>query len=127
MSRTFRYIQNDDVLKSFIKFKDTILNERPVVIARRGDYCVNMTKISENTLGLTLENTEKKKTVSSRSYDINKTTEALVSRGTRHACQKMAEYSDEAVNRKRMQIWKWYTHSLIFSALSAALKQWRQL
>ena len=108
MSRTFHYIQYDDVLRSFIKFKDSILNERPVVIARRGDFCVNMTKISDEILGLTLENTEKKKIISSRNYNINKTTDALVSRGTRHACQKMAEYSDEAVNRKRLQIWKWY-------------------
>ena len=39
---------------------------------------------------------------------MDKTTDALVSRGTRHACQKMAELSDEEVNRKRLQIWKWY-------------------
>ena len=38
MSRTFRYIQNDDVLKSFKEFRDTLLSERPVIIARHGDY-----------------------------------------------------------------------------------------
>ena len=50
MSRTFRYIQNDDVLKSFIKFRDTILIERPVVIARHGDYSLTMTRVSDNSL-----------------------------------------------------------------------------
>lgn len=108
MSRTFRYIQNDDVLKSFIKFKDTILIERPLVIARHGDYSLTMTRVSDNSLRLTILNSEKKKKVFSRTYDVDKTTDALVSRGTRHACQKMAELSDEEVNRKRLQIWKWY-------------------
>ena len=108
MSRTFRYIQNDDVLKSFIKFKDSILIERPVVIARHGDYSLTMTRVSDNSLRLTILNSEKKKKVFSRTYDVDKTTDELVSRGTRHACQKMAELSDEEVNRKRLQIWKWY-------------------
>ena len=108
MSRTFRYIQNDDVLKSFIKFRDTILIERPVVIARHGDYSLTMTRVSDNSLKLTIMNTEKKQKIFSRTYDVDKTTDALVSRGTRHACQKMAELNDEEVDRKRLQIWKWY-------------------
>ena len=60
MSRTFRYIQNDDVLKSFIKFKDTILIERPLVTARHGDYSLTMTRVSDNSLRLTILNSEKK-------------------------------------------------------------------
>ena len=108
MGRTFRYIQYDDVLKSFKEFRDTILAERPVIIARHGDYVLQMEKLSENLLGLKIINNDKNKVVTSRSYDINKTTDALVSRGARHACQKMQELSDQQVNRRRMQIWKWY-------------------
>jgi len=108
MSRTFRYIQNDDVLKSFLKFRDNILLERPIIIAQHGDYNLTLTRASDNVLRLTITDTVKKKKVSSRTYDVDKTTDALVSRGTRHACQKMSELSDEEVNRKRLQIWKWY-------------------
>ena len=108
MGRTFRYIQNDDVLKSFREFQDSILSERPVVIARHGDYTLQMEKLEQDLLGLKIINNEKNKVVSSRSYDVKNTTDALVSRGVRHACQKMSELSDEAVNRKRLQIWKWY-------------------
>ncbi|WP_029231622.1 hypothetical protein [Butyrivibrio sp. VCB2006] len=108
MSRTFRYIQNDDVLKSFKEFRDTLLSERPVIIARHGDYSLFMEKKSDNELGLRIMNDEKKSVVGVRTYDVNKTTDALVSRGVRHACQKMSELSDEDVNTKRFQIWKWY-------------------
>ena len=108
MSRTFRYIQNDDVLKSFVEFKDTVLHDRPVVIARHGDYSLFLKYISDDELGLVIENTEKHKVIQERSYKLSKTTDALVSRGVRHACQKMSELSDEDVNRKRLQIWKWY-------------------
>ena len=108
MSRTFRYIQNDDVLKFFCEFKDTMLTQRPVVIARHGDYSLFLIRISDEELGLSIENTVKKNKVESRSYVISDTTEALVSRGARHAVQKMAELSDEDINRKRLQIWKWY-------------------
>ncbi|SFP79526.1 hypothetical protein SAMN04487928_10875 [Butyrivibrio proteoclasticus] len=108
MSKTFRYIQNDDVLKSFNEFKNTILVERPVVIARHGDYSLFLIRISDGELGLTIKNMVKKAEVESRSYEIATTNEALVSRGVRHAVQKMAELSDEDVNRKRLQIWKWY-------------------
>ena len=108
MSRLFRYIQNDDVLKSFMEFRDTILRERPVVIARHGDYSLYLKNISRDVLGLTIENTEKHKVIQDRTYNVNETTDALVSRGVRHACQKMAEMSDEDVNRRRLQIWKWY-------------------
>ena len=108
MSRTFRYIQNDDVLKSFIEFKDNILNERPVVIARHGDYSLFLSRVSCDELGLSIENTAKNLKVESRTYETDKTTDMLVSRGVRHAIQKMAELSDEDTNRKRMQIWKWY-------------------
>ncbi len=108
MSRTFKYIQNDDVLKSFIEFKDSILSERPVIIARHGDYSLFLTKISGDELGLSIENTVKKAQIESRTYETSKTTDTLVSRGVRHAIQKMAELSDEDTNRKRMQIWKWY-------------------
>ncbi|MBR3671122.1 MAG: hypothetical protein IKN68_00620, partial [Spirochaetia bacterium] len=108
MSRTFHYIQNDDVLKSFVEFKDTVLRDRAVVIARHGDYSLFLKYISDDELGLVLENTEKHKVVQERSYIISKTTPALVSRGTRHACQKMSELSDEDVNRRRLRIWKWY-------------------
>lgn len=108
MSRTFRYIQNDDVLKSFKEFRDTLLSERPVIIARHGDYSLYLEKKSDNELGLRITNDEKKSVVSYRSYDINKTSNALISRGVRHAIQKMSELSDEDVNTKRFQIWKWY-------------------
>ena len=108
MSRLFRYIQNDDVLKSFLEFRDTLLKQRPVVIARHGDYSLYLKTISDDELGLTIENTAKHKVVQDRTYNVNDTTNALVSRGVRHACQKMAELSDEDVNRRRLQIWKWY-------------------
>lgn len=108
MSRTFRYIQNDDVLKSFKEFRDSILSERPVVIARHGDYSLYLRSLSHDTLGLTIENTAKKIVVESRNYEVLNTTDELVSRGVRHAIQKMAELSDEETNRKRLQIWKWY-------------------
>ena len=108
MSRLFRYIQNDDVLKSFLEFRDTLLKERPVVIARHGDYSLYLKTISNDELGLTIENTAKHKVIQDRTYNVNDTTDALVSRGVRHACQKMAELSDEDVNRRRLQIWKWY-------------------
>ena len=107
MSRTFRYIQNDDVLRSFKEFSD-VIRKRPVVIARHGDYVLYLSCLSGDMLGLSIENLEKRKVVFSRTYDINKTTDALVARGTRHAVQKMSELSDEDVNRKRLQIWKWY-------------------
>jgi ribosomal protein L20A (L18A) len=108
MSKTFKYIQNEDVLRTFREYQGTILSERPVVIARHGDYDLLLEKLSEDTLGLRIMNTEKNFVVQSRSYDINKTTDALVARGVRHACQKMFELNDEEVNRRRMQIWKWY-------------------
>lgn len=108
MSRTFRYIQNDDVLKTFCDVRNTILAERPLIIARHGDYTLSLSKETDDILVLTTENTVRKKTVAQRQYDINKTTEALVSRGARHAVQRMSELSDEDVNRKRLQIWKWY-------------------
>lgn len=108
MSRTFRYIQDDDALKTFREFKDTVLSERPVVIARHGDYSLLMEKLGESVLGLKIVNNEKNMIVSHRTYDVEKTSEMLVSRGVRHACQKMSELSDEDVNSKRFQIWKWY-------------------
>ena len=108
MSRLFRYIQNDDVLKSFLEFRDTLLKQRPVVIARHGDYSLYLKTISDDELGLTIENTAKHKVIQDRTYNVKDTTDALVSRGVRHACQKMAELSDEDVNRRRLQIWKWY-------------------
>ena len=108
MGRTFHYIQNDDVLKSFKEFKDSVLRERAVVIARHGDYSLFLLYLSDDELGLKLENTEKHKVIQERSYKVSETTDALVSRGVRHACQKMSELSDEDVNRKRLQIWKWY-------------------
>ena len=108
MSRTFRYIQNEEVLQSFIKFRDSLLMERPVVIARHGDYSLILKAVSEDVLGLTIFNDEKNVAVDSRSYNINDTTDALVGRGVRHAIQKMSEMSDEDTNRKRLQIWKWF-------------------
>lgn len=108
MSRLFRFIQNEDVIKSFEEFKDSVLLERPVVIARHGDYTLFLRRVSDDELELTTENTLKNTVVASRSYVVSKTTNELVARGTRHACQKMSELSDEDVNRKRLQIWKWY-------------------
>ncbi len=108
MSRTFRYIQNDDVYKAFAEFKDSVLLERPVIIARHGEYTLFMKRISDGELGLTIENTERHKVVKNRTYEIANTTPELVSRGVRHACQEMSERSDNDVNRKRLQIWKWY-------------------
>ena len=108
MSRLFRFIQNEDVLKSFEEFKDSVLLERPVVIARHGDYTLFLKRVSDNELELTTENTKKNVVAASRTYKVSDTTSELVARGTRHACQKMSELSDEDVNRKRLQIWKWY-------------------
>lgn len=108
MSRTFRYIQNDNVLKSFREFKDTILTERPVIIARHGDYTLQMENPEGDSLLLKIIDTEKNKIFQSRTYDTTRTTPELVSRGVRHAVQKMSEISDEQVNRRRLQIWKWY-------------------
>ncbi|SFC40859.1 hypothetical protein [Butyrivibrio sp. YAB3001] len=108
MSKTFRYIQNEDVLKSFEDFRDTVLKERPVVIARHGDYSLLLEKRSEDVLGLKIVNDEKKTVVSDRTYDIKRTNNELIARGVRHACQKMSELCDEDINRKRFQIWKWY-------------------
>ena len=108
MSKTFKYIQNEDVLRTFTELKDTTLTERPLVIARHGDYTLLLENRGEDALGLKTLNTEKDKVVSERVYYVSKTTNELVSRGVRHACQKMSELSDEDVNRKRFQIWKWY-------------------
>ena len=108
MSRTFRYIQNEDVLKSFLEFRDSVLQERPVVIARHGDYALFLKVVSRDELGLYIENTERHKRIQDRTYNVNKTNDKLVARGVRHACQKMSELSDEDVNRKRIQIWKWF-------------------
>ncbi len=108
MGRTFKYIQNEDVLKSFMEFRDTVLNERSIVIARHGDYTLFLKSIDRDHLGLTILNTEKNIVIQDRNYDVNDTTNELVARGVRHACQKMSELSDEDVNRKRLQIWKWH-------------------
>lgn len=108
MSKTFKYIQYDDALKTFKEFRDTILSERPVVIARHGDYSLLMEKAVDGNLGLKILNDEKKSVVSERTYEVESITDDLVSRGVRHACQKMSELSDEDVNSKRFQIWKWY-------------------
>jgi ribosomal protein L20A (L18A) len=108
MSRLFRYIQNDDVLKSFSELKNTVLRERPVVIARYGDYSLFLKLISDNELGITIENTYKHRVIQDRSYDVTETPVEIVSRGVRHACQKMAELSEADVNRMRLQIWKWH-------------------
>ena len=108
MSKTFRYIQNEDVLRTFNELKDTTLAERPLVIARHGDYSLYLESLGEETLGLKIKNTEKDQVVNDRVYYVSKTTNELVARGVRHACQKMSELSDEDVNRKRVQIWKWH-------------------
>lgn len=108
MSRTFRYIKNDDALKTFKEFRDTILSQRPVIIARHGDYSLLMERLGNDVLGIKIINDEKKMVVSQRTFEVDKTTDLMVSRGVRHACQKMAELSDEDVNSKRFQIWKWY-------------------
>ncbi len=108
MSKLFRFVQNEDVLKSFEEFKDSVLLERPVVIARNGDYTLFLRRVSDNELELTTENTLKNVVIASRTYVVSDTTNELVARGTRHACQKMSELSDEDVNRRRLQIWKWY-------------------
>lgn len=108
MSKTFKYIQNEDVLKTFTELKNTTLAERSLVIARHGDYNLLLEKRGDDALGLKILNTGKDKVVSERVYYVSKTTNELVSRGVRHACQKMSEMSDEDVNRKRFQIWKWY-------------------
>ena len=55
MSKLFRFVQNEDVLKSFEEFKDSVLLERPVVIARHGDYSLYLKNISDDELGLTIE------------------------------------------------------------------------
>ncbi|WP_026521108.1 hypothetical protein [Butyrivibrio sp. VCB2001] len=108
MSKLFRFVQDDDVLKSFEEFKNSVLLERPVVIARNGDYTLFLRRVSDDELELTTENTKKSQVTASRTYVVSDTTKELVARGTRHACQKMSELSDDDVNRKRLQIWKWY-------------------
>ncbi len=108
MSKTFRYIQNDDVLRTYNELKDTTLAERPLVIARHGDYSLLLESRGDDILGLKTVNTEKDATAADRTYRASETTSELVSRGVRHAVQKMAELNDEDVNRKRFQIWKWY-------------------
>ncbi len=108
MSKTFRYIQFDDVLRTFTELKDTTLAERPLVIARHGDYSLLLESRGEDSLGIKTINTEKNQVITDRVYNASKTTKELVSRGARHACQKMLELSDEEVNHKRFQIWKWY-------------------
>ena len=108
MSRMFRYIQNEDVVKSFLELKDSVLKERPVVIARHGDYSLFLKRISEKELGITIENTVKHNVCQDRSYNVEQTPNEIVARGVRHACQKMAELCDADVNRRRLQIWKWY-------------------
>ena len=130
MSRTFRYIQNDDALKTFKEFRDTILSQRPVVIARHGDYSLLMEKLGTDVLGIKIINDEKKMVVSQRTYEVDKSTDASVSRGVRHACQKMAELSDEDVNNRRFQVWKWYlidwqrTHQSETNAMFDKEVQW---
>ena len=108
MSKTFKYIQNDDVLRTFNEMKNTTLAERPLVIARHGDYSLLLEKRGDETLGLKTVDTVKNQVVADRSYNVPNTTVELVSRGVRHACQKMSELNDEDVNNKRFQIWKWY-------------------
>lgn len=109
MSRTFRYVPDEEVLKTFCDVRNTILNERPLVIARHGDYTLTLSREEDDDiLILTTENTELGKVVAKRQYNIGETTAQLVGRGVRHAVQKMSELSDEDVNRKRIQIWKWY-------------------
>ncbi len=108
MSKTFQYIQNEDVLRTYNELKDTTLAVRPLVIARHGDYSLLLESMGEDTLGLKIMNDEKKTVVSSRLYYVSKTTNELVARGVRHACQKMSELNDEDVNAKRFQVWKWY-------------------
>jgi hypothetical protein len=108
MSKAFRYIQNDDVLRTFNELKETTLKERPLVIARHGDYSLLLESHGDDTLGIKIVNNDKNEVVSDRLYITSKTTDALVSRGVRHACQRMAELNDEDANKKRIQIWKWY-------------------
>ena len=108
MSKTFKYIQYEDVLRTFNELKDTTLSERPLVIARHGDYSLLLESLGEDTLGLKIINNEKNQVVKDRVYFASKTTNELVARGVRHGCQKMAELNDEDVNNKRIQIWKWY-------------------
>ena len=60
MSRTFRYIKNDDALKTFKEFRDTILSQRPVIIARHGDYSLLMERLGNDVLGIKIINDEKK-------------------------------------------------------------------
>ncbi|MBR4831307.1 MAG: hypothetical protein IKZ97_01610 [Butyrivibrio sp.] len=108
MSRNFRYVQNDDVLKCFLEFRETLLRKRPIIIARHGDYALLLSYIADDKLGISIENLEKEKVVFSREYDIETTSNDVISRGTRHAFQKMSELNDAEVNKKRLQIWKWY-------------------
>ena len=77
MSKTFRYIQYEDVLRTFNELKDTTLNERPLVIARHGDYSLLLEKRRDDVLGLRTMNTEKNQSVSDRVYDVTRTTNEL--------------------------------------------------
>ena len=108
MSKIFRYVQNDDVVKTFNNLKGTVLAKRPVVIARHGDYSLLLEAADENILKISIVNDEKKKIYSERTFDITETSNELVSRGVRHATQKLSELCDAEVNKRRFQIWKWY-------------------
>ena len=108
MGKTFRYIQNDDVLRTYNELKDSTLAMRPLVIARNGDYSLLLETRGDGILGLRTVNTERNLDVADRTYITSDTTNELVSRGVRHACQRLAELNDEDVNKKRFQIWKWY-------------------
>ena len=66
MSKLFRFVQNEDVLKSFEEFKNSVLLERPVVIARHGDYTLFLRRISDDELELTTENTLKKNVIAGK-------------------------------------------------------------
>ena len=108
MSRMFRYIQNEDVVKSFRELSKSVLRERPVIIARQGDFTLFLKYITDISFSVTVENAIKHRIYQERMFNIETTSEEVISRGVRHASQKMSELSDEDVNRKRFQIWKWY-------------------
>lgn len=108
MSKLFRYVQNEDVVKTFEKYGQEMLSQRPIVVARHGNYSLLLEAESDKILKLKTVNDEKDKICAERTYDITETSNELVARGVRHACQKLSELNDEEVDRRRFSIWKWF-------------------
>ena len=61
MSKLFRYVQNEDVVKTFEKYGQEMLSQRPIVVARHGNYSLLLEAESDKILKLKTVNDEKDK------------------------------------------------------------------